>query len=109
MSNSETDSLTTDQIEKFSTIFKALSNPNRLKILMQLVHCPVGNGNFTTSEDQMGNCQLEFAKQLGLAPSTISHHFKELRQAGLLKVKREGKTIIVQVDTEVLVSLKQLF
>ncbi len=113
MSNSDTNILdpilNPDQIEKFSTIFKALSNPNRLKILLELVHCPVGGGNFTTSEDQVENCQQEFAKMLGLAPSTVSHHFKELRQAGLLKVRREGKTLIVQVDSEVLTSLKQLF
>ncbi len=115
MSNSELEikELSPDEIgeqaEKYARIFKALSNPNRLKILLEFVHCPVGDGNLTTSVDQMENCQQEFAKSLGLAPSTISHHFKELRQAGLIKVRREGKTLFVQVDTQVLDSIKTLF
>ena len=97
------------QAEKFARIFKALSNPNRLKILLEFARCPVGNGNLTTSVDQMENCQQEFAKILGLAPSTISHHFKELRQVGLIKVRREGKTLFVRVNTQVLDSIKSLF
>ncbi len=109
MSNSETNIFHTDQVDKYSDIFKALSNPNRLKILLELAHCPVGNGNFTTNDDNFENCQQEFAKMLGLAPSTVSHHFKELRNAGLLKVRREGKNLMVQVNTEVLNSIKDLF
>ncbi len=111
MSNSKTKSDTEKQIEKFSTIFKALSNPNRLKILLELTHCSVSEGCFTKSVgiDQVENCQQEFAKHLNLAPSTISHHFKELRLAGLLKMKKEGKNIIVSVDTDVIDSIKKLF
>ena len=111
MSNSETNIRDEEQVEKFSKIFKALSNPNRLKILLEFIQCSVGGGNFSTSIgiDQVENCQQEFAKDLGLAPSTISHHFKELRQAGLLKVKREGKNLIVRVDAEVIDSIKNLF
>lgn len=113
MSNSKLEKSNPDaldaQAEKFARIFKALSNPNRLKILLEFARCPVGNGNLTTSVDQMENCQQEFAKVLGLAPSTISHHFKELRQVGLITVRREGKTLFVQVDTQVLDSIKSLF
>ncbi len=107
MSNSEINIF--DQVDKYSDIFKALANPNRLRILLELAHCPVGNGNFTTSDDNFENCQQEFAKMLGLAPSTVSHHFKELRNAGLLKVRREGKNLMVQVNTQVLNSIKELF
>lgn len=109
MSNSETKIPDTNQVERFSEIFKALSNPNRLKILLELAHCPVGNGRFSTNDDKVENCQQEFAKMLGLAPSTVSHHFKELRNAGLLNVRREGKNITVQVNTDVLTAVKALF
>lgn len=112
MSNSESQinvGTTDAQVEKFSRIFKALSNPNRLRILLEFTQCPVGNGCLTTNVDQMENCQQEFAKALGLAPSTISHHFKELRQAGLVTVRREGKSLMVQVETQVLDSIKHLF
>jgi len=111
MSNSEIQIIEKKQVEKFSRIFKALSNPHRLKILLELTHCSTCEGNFITSMgiDQVENCQQDFAKKLGLAPSTISHHFKELRQAGLLKIKREGKNLIVSVNTEAITSMKALF
>ena len=101
--------LNIDQVDKYADIFKALSNPNRLRILLELTRCPEGSDQFTTSQDQVENCQQEFAKMLGLAPSTVSHHFKELRNAGLVKVQRQGKNIMVQVDKEVLETIKSLF
>jgi len=111
MSNSKIKINTDDQIETYSDIFKALSNPNRLRILLELTHCSVNGGCFLANIgiDQVENCQHEFAKSLGLAPSTVSHHFKELRQAGLLKMKREGKSLIVWVDKDVIESIKNLF
>lgn len=109
MSNSKTDLSAEAQIEKFSTIFKALSNPNRLKILLEFTQCSIAGNSFSTNIDQVENCQQEFAKCLNLAPSTVSHHFKELRQAGLLKMKKQGKTIIVSVDNDVINSIKNLF
>ena len=96
-------------MERFSGIFKALANPNRLKIMVELARCSTGCSGFFADQDQAENCQQEFAKLLGLAPSTISHHFKELRNAGLLKVHREGKAIRFQVDTMVLDSIRHLF
>ena len=98
-----------DQVDRYVDILKALSNPNRLKILLELRHCPYGNGNFTFTEEGAENCQQEFARMLGLSPSTVSHHFKELRNAGLLKVRREGKSLIIQVNTDVLDEIRGLF
>lgn len=106
MSNSSNSLFTKEQVERYAEILKALSNPNRLKILLELRHCPYGNGNFTITDDGAENCQQEFAKLLGLAPSTVSHHFKELKNAGLLKVRREGKRLMVQVNTDVLDDVK---
>lgn len=111
MSNCEQIAFDEKQVERFSRMFKALSNPNRLRILLELAHCSVSQGSFSTSIgiDQVENCQQEFARQLGLAPSTISHHFKELRQAGLLNMRREGKNLLVWVDTEAIEAIKTLF
>jgi ArsR family transcriptional regulator len=36
----------------------------------------------------------EIASTLGLAPNTLSFHFDRLRQAGLVTVKREGRSMI---------------
>jgi len=109
MSNFKIEDDNERNVEKFSAIFKALSNPNRLKILLELSNCSVTGGFLSTTIDQVKNCQQDFAKHMGLAPSTISHHFKELRQAGLIRIKREGKSVIVSVDNDVLESIKKLF
>jgi len=76
---------------------------------MELTRCPVSGGVFSTNMEEIKNCQQEFAKELGLAPSTVSHHFKELRQAGLLNMNREGKNVTVRVDSEMLAALRDLF
>jgi ArsR family transcriptional regulator len=58
-----------------SNIFKALGEPNRLRIfnlLMQGVHC---------------NCELSHA--LGMAPNLISHHMRVLRTTGLVDMERD--------------------
>jgi DNA-binding transcriptional ArsR family regulator len=36
----------------------------------------------------------EVAAELGLAPNTLSFHFDRLRQAGLVTVRREGRSLI---------------
>lgn len=56
--------------------------------------------------EQFENCQQEFAQSLGLAPSTVSHHFKELRNAGLIHMKREGKKVTVWIDAEAVSQLR---
>jgi len=103
MSNNKTES-----VEKFSGIFKALSNPNRLKIFLRLVSCCVP-GTVWSFEPQEGACVGDVAKDLEIVPSTVSHHIKELRQAGLIKMKRSGQKIECWVDPEALRELEGFF
>jgi len=51
--------------------------------------CCVG-GVCCTSEN-LALCIDKLAEELGLAKSTVSHHLKELREAGLIAVERSGK------------------
>jgi ArsR family transcriptional regulator len=98
MSNYLNSPLDDEKIEKFATIFKALSNPHRLKIFLSLFHCaPVGQ-HCDTDLDGVEAFQGCISKELSLAPSTISHHIKELRNAGLIKYKRNGQNISFWVD-----------
>ena len=108
MSNYETIEIDPTMLEQFTGMFKAMSNPHRLRILLELSRCSPAEGFFTADSEQVENCQQEFATSLGLAPSTVSHHFKELRQAGLLHMRREGKKVIVWVDKTALESIRQL-
>src|SRR4030042_2782856 len=97
-----------DKVEKFSDIFKALSNPNRLKIFLRLVSCCVP-GTVWSFEAHESTCVGDVAKDLEIVPSTVSHHIKELRQAGLIKMKRSGQKIECWVDPEGLKDLEGFF
>jgi ArsR family transcriptional regulator len=45
---------------------------------------------------------------LNIAPSTVSHHIKELRQAGVISVERRGKNIECWVNEEAVQALQEL-
>jgi DNA-binding transcriptional ArsR family regulator len=58
-------------------IFKALSDPNRLKIVKLL------------KEGELCACELTIV--LSSSQSTVSHHLSVLKSAGLIKERKEGK------------------
>jgi ArsR family transcriptional regulator len=99
-------------IEKMADMFKALSNPNRLKIFMQLISCcrpgTVTSINPDTGEEGCA-CVGDLGRDLGVVPSTISHHIKELRQAGLIRMERRGQKIECWIDPETVASLQDFF
>jgi ArsR family transcriptional regulator len=94
--------------ERLAGAFKALSNPHRLSIFMRLASCCLPGGDCNT-ETEMYECVGKLGRDLGIAPSTISHHIKELYQAGLIKMKRRGQTVECWVDPETLDSLAEFF
>jgi ArsR family transcriptional regulator len=46
---------------------------------------------------------------LDIAPSTVSHHVKELQQAGLIRMERRGQRVECWVDPETLGGLAAFF
>ena len=70
--------------------FKALSNGNRLAIFEQ-IRKGCGRGR-TAGDNRPAVC--EAASAVNVAPSTISHHIKELRRARLIRCERHGQTIL---------------
>jgi DNA-binding transcriptional ArsR family regulator len=94
--------------EQLADAFKALSNPHRLSIFTRLASCCLPGGTCNTEAD-MRECVGAVGKNLGLAPSTISHHIKELHRAGLIKMKRRGQTVECWVDPETLDALATFF
>jgi DNA-binding transcriptional ArsR family regulator len=80
-------------------LFKALSNPKRLAIFRKIVTCcPKEPTDACCSI--IVNCIDEFSKEFEISPSTVSHHIKELRQAGLIDVIRKGQCIICYANSE---------
>jgi DNA-binding transcriptional ArsR family regulator len=96
------------KIAKYAQIFKALSNPNRLKIFFSLATCckPGTVGIFDASKTA---CVGAIGEDLDIVASTVSHHIKELRHAGLIKTIRRGQNIECWVDPGILEELKTFF
>jgi DNA-binding transcriptional ArsR family regulator len=79
-------------MEKHSAIaaLAALAQDNRLDVFRLLVKA-----------GPTGLAAGQVAKALGLPPNTLSFHFDRLRQAGLVTVRRESRSMIyaAQFDT----------
>lgn len=68
-----------------STLFDALSDPARIEIIQVLLE---------EKELSCGQCKTELSK------STMSHHFKVLREAGLIQRREEGKVHFISLREE---------
>ena len=97
----------TYDLERYSEVFKALSNPNRLAIFLHLVAC-CPPGTSCSFDDEVRRCVSDLGRGLDIAPSTISHHIKELRIAGLIHVAKKGRFTKCWVDAETVGRLTDL-
>ncbi len=78
-------------MEEAVAVLRALADANRLRILDLLV--------------QGDSCNCELNERLGLPPNLLSHHLRVLRQAGLVRSRRDaidGRWIYYVVNTEAL-------
>ena len=103
MSNSKSES-----VLRLAGYFKALSHPHRLRVFLRLfAQCRPGSPG--CSDDGVKSCVGELGSLLGISPSTVSHHLKELRQSGLIRMERRGRTVDCWIDPQVLKDLAMLF
>ncbi len=99
-----------NNIEQFAEIFKALSNPNRLRIFLRLVTCCTpGTVSIIDPQNQNTTCIGELGQDLGIVKSTVSHHIKELKRVGIIRTQRKGQKIECWVSPEILRDLKDFF
>lgn len=76
-------------------LFKALSDPNRLRILMMLKRRRL--------------CVCEIQSVLDLAPSTVSKHLSILRDTGLILDEKEGKWVHYYINPQKQETAEALF
>ena len=88
-------------------MFSALANQNRLQIFDILSGCCADNTCSTS--DLLTCCVGDLGQKLDIAPSTLSHHLKELNRAGLIDMRREGKQIYCSINQDTLNDIRNLF
>ena len=94
-----------DRAKGLSRVFKALGDENRLAIFQLLrERCA---GGCEVSEESANRTVTEIAKEFDLALSTVSHHLKELRHAGLILGEKRGKQVYFQVNSALLRELEE--
>jgi DNA-binding MarR family transcriptional regulator len=77
-----------EQLQAMLRFFKALADESRLRLVGAL------------AEDE---CSVEeLATRLGLTPPTVSHHLAKLKQAGLVRMRRDGTTHLYRLDPDAL-------
>ena len=79
--------------EKAVALFKALADPNRLRVLDVLM-----DGD---------SCNCELTEKLGLPANLLSHHLRVLRKVGLINSRRDaidGRWIYYSIDKETVIT-----
>ncbi len=71
-------------LDRTLNVAKALANPARLRILAAL--------------ERGESCVCQLTAILGLAPSTVSAHLSELRRAGFLLDRKDGKIVFYRLS-----------
>ncbi|HKI99354.1 MAG TPA: metalloregulator ArsR/SmtB family transcription factor [bacterium] len=95
---------------ELAAVLAALAGETRLRILRLLqaralrcsdaAHCDFTEHCCTVSE---------LADALGVTLPTVSHHLKELRRAGLIRMARRGRFVEVSLQAERLLELSAAF
>ncbi len=95
-------------IEKCADMLKALGNPHRLLLFRRLMNC-CEPGTVCSADEAARFCVGDLGEGLEIAPSTLSHHLKELSRAGLVQTQRRGKHVECWVEPSVLDDLAAFF
>jgi ArsR family transcriptional regulator len=95
-------------VERLVAAFAALSNPQRLRMFIRLASTRC-SGRDEPAEPGRFCCATEVGAGLDIAGSTVSHHLKELRQAGLVHVERRGRRIDCWASQEMLQRMAAFF
>ncbi len=87
-----------EDVTSLSSLVKLVGEESRLKIL-----CILRQGE---------HCVCEIERHVGLSQSLISHHLKDLKEAGILTVRKDGQWVRYSLTdrgtriTEILFALK---
>ena len=82
--------------EATATLFKALSDPHRVRVVNLLANNP------------QPVCVCDITAYLGLSQSTVSFHLKKLVNSGLLHREQRGTWAYYSIDPEAMTTLSSV-
>lgn len=88
--------LSPTEAETMAAMFKALSDPVRLRLFSKIASHPDGEA-----------CVCDIA-DVGVSQPTVSHHLKKLRDAGLLTSQRRGTWVYYRVAPSVVAAMSAM-
>jgi ArsR family transcriptional regulator len=91
------DPLTIEQAASVAAIFKALSDPVRLRLLSLIASHETGEA-----------CVCDLTPTFDVSEPTISHHLRVLREAGLVTSERRASWVYYRLVPEALGGLSDL-
>ena len=80
---------------QLAELFRALSDPSRIRILAVLVQGPLNVG--------------ALAEQIGLSESAVSHQLRGLRQMRIVRAHKQGRQVFYQLDDEHIFDLYRMW
>lgn len=93
-------------VKRLARAFHALSNPNRLQLFLNLLE----ESRLDLAKGRVHDCFLaQLLGNLNVGAPTVSHHVKELADAGLIDTQKDGKQLVCSVKPEVMDELRAVF
>ena len=75
-----------DKLDPLCDIFKVLSDPTRMRIILTLV------------DSEM--CVCDIAGAVECSQSNVSHQLRLIRQSGIVKFRKDGKSVYYSLDDD---------
>jgi ArsR family transcriptional regulator, arsenate/arsenite/antimonite-responsive transcriptional repressor len=88
--------LDVDEATRLARIFKALGDPTRVRLL-----------SLIAAQTDQEACICDLTEPVGLSQPTVSHHMKQLVEAGLVEREQRGRWAYYRVVGDTLQALSQ--
>jgi len=85
--------LTPKVASDLASLFEAMSDATRLRIIAALIDGEIGFG--------------ELVERIGLSKSAVSHQLRGLRDKRLIRTRKQGRNVYVCIDDEHIIELFQ--
>lgn len=101
-----------DDVNRLAKMLKTLGDPTRLRIFRYLQCCEasvsIDDGGFAPADGPTAGEVCCYLCGDPKVTSTLSHHLKELREAGLIAMDRRGQRMICRLEPGAVPFLKNL-